>query len=68
MGIKFEDEIQGLRLLGTLSNSWETFRTSFSKSTPNGIITMELDKSGVLNEEMRRNSQGSSSHSNVLVT
>ncbi|GJU25787.1 putative RNA-directed DNA polymerase [Tanacetum coccineum] len=39
MGIKFEDEIQGLWLLGS-----------------------------ILNEEMRRKSQGSSSHSDVLVT
>ncbi|CAH9109494.1 unnamed protein product [Cuscuta epithymum] len=68
MGIKFEDEIQDLWLLGTLSDSWETFRTSLSNSAPDGIITMELAKGSVLNEEMRRKSQGSSSHSNVLVT
>ncbi|KAD6119895.1 hypothetical protein E3N88_11166 [Mikania micrantha] len=68
MGIKFEDEIQGLWLLGTLPDSWETFRTSLSNSTANGIITMELAKGSILNEEMRRKSQGSSSHSDVLVT
>ncbi|CAH9132849.1 unnamed protein product [Cuscuta epithymum] len=68
MGIKFEDEIQGLWLLGTLPDSWETFRTSLSNSAPDGIITMELAKGSVLNEEMRRKSQGSSSHSDVLVT
>ncbi|CAH1425256.1 unnamed protein product [Lactuca virosa] len=68
MGIKFEDELQGLWLLGTLSDSWEIFRTSLSNSAPDGIITMELAKGGVLNEEMRRKSQGSSSHSDVLVT
>lgn len=69
MGIKFEDEIQGLWLLGTLPNSWETFRTSLSNSAPNGIVTMDLAKSSVLNEEMRRKSQGSSSsQSEVLVT
>ncbi|GJY23938.1 hypothetical protein Tco_0397596 [Tanacetum coccineum] len=37
MGIKFEDEIQVLWLLGTLPDTWETFRTS-----PDGVITMEL--------------------------
>ncbi|CAH9138620.1 unnamed protein product [Cuscuta epithymum] len=68
MGIKFEDEIQGLWLLGTLTYSWETFRTSLSNSAPDGIITMELAKGSVLNEEMRRKSQGSSSHSDVLIT
>ncbi|GKC21847.1 putative RNA-directed DNA polymerase [Tanacetum coccineum] len=67
MGIKFEDEIQGLWLLGTLPDTWETFRTSLSNSAPDGVITMELAKGSILNEEMRRKSQGSSSHSDVLV-
>ncbi|GJV94391.1 hypothetical protein Tco_1545968, partial [Tanacetum coccineum] len=44
MGIKFEDEIQGLWLLGTLPDTWETFRTSLSNSAPDGVITMELAK------------------------
>lgn len=68
MNIKFEDEVQGLWLLGTLPDSWETFRTSLSNSAPNGVITMDLAKSSVLNEEVRRKSQGSSSRSEVLVT
>ncbi|WJX48823.1 hypothetical protein P8452_35337 [Trifolium repens] len=68
MKLTFDDEIQGLWLLGTLPNSWETFRTSLSNSAPNGIISMDLAKSSVLNEELRRKSQGSSSHSEVLVT
>ena len=68
MGIKFEDEIQGLCLLGTLPDSWETFRMSLSNSAPDGIISMELAKSSILNEEMRRKSQGSSSQSEILVT
>ncbi|GJZ81343.1 putative RNA-directed DNA polymerase [Tanacetum coccineum] len=68
MGIKFEDEIQGLWLLGALPDTWETFRTSLSNSAPDGVITMELAKGSILNEEMRRKSQGSSSQSDVLVT
>jgi hypothetical protein len=68
MGIKFDDEVQGLCLLGTLSDSWETFRMSLFNSAPNGVINMDLAKSSVLNEEMRRKSQGSSSQSEVLVT
>ncbi|GJZ78164.1 retrovirus-related pol polyprotein from transposon TNT 1-94 [Tanacetum coccineum] len=63
MGIKFEDEIQGLWLLGTLLDTWETFRTSLSNSAPDGVITMELAKGSILNEETRRTSQGSSSQS-----
>ncbi|GKA55491.1 putative RNA-directed DNA polymerase [Tanacetum coccineum] len=44
MGIKFEDEIQGLWLLGTLPDTWETFRTSLSNSAPDGV-TLELGRS-----------------------
>lgn len=42
-----------------------------TNSAPSGVVTMEYAKSGVLNEEMRRRSQASSSsglHSDVLVT
>ncbi|GKB58406.1 retrovirus-related pol polyprotein from transposon TNT 1-94 [Tanacetum coccineum] len=42
MGIKFEDEIQGLWLLGTLPDTWETFRTSLSDSAPDGGHTMKF--------------------------
>ncbi|GKF87885.1 hypothetical protein Tco_0258762, partial [Tanacetum coccineum] len=59
MGIKFEDDIQGLWLLGTLPDTWETFRTSLSNSAPDGVITMELAKGSILNKETRRKSQGS---------
>ncbi|RDX97966.1 hypothetical protein CR513_19192, partial [Mucuna pruriens] len=59
MGIKFEDEILGLLLLNSLPESWETFKVSITNSTLMGSI---------LNEEMRRKTQGSSSQSEVLVT
>jgi len=68
MGIKFDDEIQGLFLLGSLPNSWETFRISLSNSASDGVLSMDIVKSSVLNEEMRRKSQDSSSESGVLVT
>ena len=67
MNIKFEEEVQGLWLLGTLSDSWETFRTSLSNSASDDSITINLVKSCVLNQEMRRKSQGSSSQLDVLV-
>jgi len=68
MGIKFEDEVQGLWLLNTLPDSWETFRVSITNFSPNGVVTMQLIKGGVLNEEVRRKTQGSSSHLEMLVT
>ncbi|TXG49453.1 hypothetical protein EZV62_025328 [Acer yangbiense] len=67
MNIKFENKVHRLWLLGTLPDSWETFKTLVSNSAPNGAITMDLAKSSVLNEEMRRKSQGPS-QSEVLVT
>ena len=68
MNIKFENEVLGLWLFGILSDSWKTFRTSLSNLTLDGVMTMDLVKSSILNEEMRRKSQGSSSRSDVLVT
>ena len=67
MGIKFDEEIQGLLLLGSLPDSWETFRTSLSNSALDGVISIDSAKSSVLNEEMRRKTQGSSL-SDVLIT
>ncbi|KAK2374013.1 hypothetical protein QL285_075008 [Trifolium repens] len=64
----FQGILNQLWLLGTLPNFWETFRTSLSNFAPNCIISMDMTKSSVLNEELRRKSQGASSHSEVLVT
>ncbi|RDX81121.1 hypothetical protein CR513_38240, partial [Mucuna pruriens] len=68
MGIKFEDEILGLLLLNSLLESWETFKISIANSIPNGIVSLQMVKGSILNEEMRRKAQGSSSQSEVLVT
>jgi len=67
MGIKFDEEIQGLLLLGSLPDSWEILRTSLSNSAPDGLISMDLAKSSVLNEEMKRKSLGTSPNSDILV-
>jgi len=60
-GIKFENEILGLFLLLSLPETWETFPVSITGSTPNGVVSLETTKGGVLNEEIRRKAQGSSS-------
>ncbi|RDX80965.1 hypothetical protein CR513_38416, partial [Mucuna pruriens] len=64
----FEDEILGLLLLNSLPESWETFKVSITNSTPNDVVSLQMVKGSVLNEEMRRKTQGSSSQSEVLVT
>ncbi|KAM3266294.1 hypothetical protein P3L10_003288 [Capsicum annuum] len=71
MGVKFDKEIQGLRLLNILPDSWETFQVSLTNSAPGGIVTIEYVNSGVLNGEMRKKSQASSSsssYSDVSIT
>jgi len=68
MGIKFDDEVLGSWLLNTLPDSWETFRVSITNPSPDGVVSLENVKSSVLNEEMRRKTHGTSSHSEVLVT
>ncbi|RDX93346.1 hypothetical protein CR513_24405, partial [Mucuna pruriens] len=68
MGIKFEDEILRLLLLNSLPESWDTFKISITNSVPNGVVSLQMVKGSVLNEEMRRKAQGSSSQPEVLVT
>ena len=68
MGINFDNETLALLVLASLPESWETLKISITNSAPNGIVNMESVKSGVLNEEMRRRAQGStSSQQDVLV-
>ena len=57
MGIKFNDEVQVLWLLSTLPGPWEICGTSLHNAAPNGIITMEMAKGSLLNEDMRRKAQ-----------
>ncbi|VVB00998.1 unnamed protein product [Arabis nemorensis] len=66
MGIKFDDEIHGLWLLGTLLDSWEVFTMSLCNSALNGVISMNLVKNIFLNEEVRKSSP-SFSRSDVMV-
>ncbi|RDX99128.1 hypothetical protein CR513_17864, partial [Mucuna pruriens] len=68
MDIKFEDEILGLLLLNSLPESWEAFKVFITNSTPNGVVSLQMVKGSILNEEMRRKAQGFSSQSKALVT
>ena len=67
MGVKFKDEILALWLRNTLPNSWEIFRVFLTNAGPKGRVTIEYVKSGVLNEKMKRRTQGVSSHSDSLI-
>jgi hypothetical protein len=68
MGISFEDEVRALLLLGSLPDTWETLKVTLCNSAPNGIVTWNLVKTKVINEETRRLAErDSSSKSEVLV-
>ncbi|KAH7565397.1 hypothetical protein JRO89_XS09G0201400 [Xanthoceras sorbifolium] len=54
-------------VLACLLESLETLKISITKIALNGVVNMELIKSGILNEEMRRRSQISSSSSQLDV-
>jgi hypothetical protein len=62
--------VGALLLLGSLPGTWEAFKVTVCSSTPNDVVTWNLVKNKVLNEEYRKtiDKNGSSSHSEVLVT
>jgi hypothetical protein len=69
MGITFEDEMRVLLLLGSLPDTWETFKVTVCNSAPNGIVTWNLVKTGTkLKSRKIAEKDSSCSHSEVLVT
>ena len=54
MKMKIDDEMQTSLLLSSLPDSWETLVIRVNNSTPNGILTMEIVKDSLLNEEAIR--------------
>ena len=54
MKVNFDDELQALLLMSSLSESWETLVVSLSNSNANGTISLETVRSSLLNEELRR--------------
>nr|AAR96002.1 retrotransposon-like protein [Musa acuminata] len=61
MKMNIDDEIQGLLLLSSLSESWETFVVTICNSTLEGTLTIDMVKDSLLNEDARRKEQGESS-------
>lgn len=61
-----DSEMQALLLLSSLPDSWEALVISLSDSVPDGVVTMDIVTSTLLNEEDRRKSSGMSS-SDALV-
>ncbi|GFZ11293.1 heat shock protein 18.2 [Actinidia rufa] len=68
--LQFDDEMQALLLLSSLSESWETLVVSLSNSVPNGKLTTSMVMDALFNEEARRKEMGSTdqSESQALVS
>ncbi|GKV28913.1 hypothetical protein SLEP1_g37899 [Rubroshorea leprosula] len=58
LGINFDDEVNGLILLNTLPESWESFRSTTINSSPGGQVTLEIAKNRIFEEEKRMRALG----------
>ena len=67
MKLELDDEVQNLLLLSSLLDSWETLVVSFSNSTPNSVITINIVKDNMFNEEARRKELSISSNIEALI-
>ena len=68
MKLELNDEVHALLLLSSLLDSWETLVVSFSNSTPNSVITVNMVKDNMFNEQARRKELGIFSQTKALVT
>jgi hypothetical protein len=68
MKMVLEDELQALLLLSSLPDNWDTLVVSLSNSAPQGVLTLDIVKDSMFNEEARRKEQGMPPESEALVT
>ena len=67
MSMSPDDELHALLLLSCLPESWDTLVVSLSNSTPEGIMSMDMVKATLLNEEARRKDLSGFNHSEANV-
>lgn len=53
MKMVLEDELQALLLLSSLPDNWDTLVVSLSNSAPQGVLTLDIVKDSMFNEESR---------------
>ena len=56
MKLVLDDEVYALILLSSLPDNWKTLVVSLSNSAPNGVITINMVKDNMFNEDARRKS------------
>ena len=52
--MSIDEDMQAPLLLNSLPDSWETLVITITNSAPNRIVTMDMVKDSLLNEEARR--------------
>ena len=67
MKLELDDKVHAFLLLNSLLDNWETLVVSQSNSTLNGVITINMVKDNMFNEEARRKELGISSNTKTLV-
>ncbi|BBH02189.1 hypothetical protein Prudu_012686 [Prunus dulcis] len=54
MKMVLDDELQALMLLSSLPDSWDTLVVSLSNSAAQGLLTLDIVKDSMFNEEAKR--------------
>ena len=67
VAIKFEDEVQALLLLSSLPDSWSGTVTAVSSASGTIKLTFESIRDLIVNEDIRRRSNGETSNSSSLL-
>ncbi|KAF7151415.1 hypothetical protein RHSIM_Rhsim02G0170000 [Rhododendron simsii] len=66
--IVLDEELQALLLLlSSLPDSWEMLVVAISNSAPRGMVTIDMVKDGMFNEEARRKEQSTSVDTEALI-
>lgn len=68
MKMVLEHELQALLLLSSFPDNWDTLVVSLSNSAPQCVLTLDIVKDSMFNEESRQKEQGMPSESEALVT
>ena len=68
MKLELDDKVHAFLLLNSLLDNWETLVVSLSNSASNGVITVNMVKDNMFNEEARRKELGISFNTEALVT
>ena len=58
LNLNLDDEVQALLLFSSLPDNWEKMMISISNLALNGVLTMDISKEVMMNEELKKKEQG----------